>query len=197
MAFKVNEIFYSLQGEGHFTGTPAVFLRLSGCNLACPFCDTTHQTFSEMTEEAILSEISRYPSRHLVVTGGEPAMQLTAEFVELLHQHGYFVQVETNGTLPLPENVDWVTCSPKAGELKVNPMEIKLLFMGDATDAARIERYASIPARYHYLQPCDHTLTDPTAKERNAATLASCIDFIKSHPLWRLSLQTHKLIDIR
>ena len=78
---KVNEFFVSLQGEGHFTGTPSFFLRLSGCNLQCPFCDTSHQTFMELSEDTIVEEASREKPRHIVITGGEPALQLTGSLV--------------------------------------------------------------------------------------------------------------------
>ena len=112
---KVNEIFYSLQGEGYFTGTPAVFLRFSGCNLACPFCDTEHNDGEEMTYEDIISKVTAFASRHIVITGGEPSLQLDELLVDMLHETGFFIQVETNGTNLLPENVDWITCSPKQG----------------------------------------------------------------------------------
>lgn len=197
---RVNEIFYSLQGEGRFTGTPAVFLRLSGCNLSCPFCDTSHGSATEMTLGEILAELSRYPARHLVITGGEPAMQLTAEIVGRLRRQGYFIQVETNGTLPLPAGIDWVTCSPKTDRIDCGHVdEIKLLFMGDGADARRIARFDNLDIESRCLQPCDHTLTtsDPDSVERrNLDTLAACVAYIKLHPRWRLSLQTHKLINI-
>ena len=90
---KVNETFLSLQGEGYFTGTPAFFLRLSGCNLQCPFCDTQHQTFKEMSEEEIVQEASLHKPRHIVITGGEPALQLTQSLVDKLHEAGFFIQV--------------------------------------------------------------------------------------------------------
>jgi organic radical activating enzyme len=205
---KINEIFYSLQGEGYHVGTPAVFVRFAGCNLACPFCDTAHEGFTELTEQQILTEITQYPAHHVVLTGGEPTRQITSEFVNLLHEAGYYVQVETNGTLPVPQEVDWVTCSPKSVSpefaeviVKLNPhiSEIKLLFMGDETDA-RIPNYAALPVKVHSLQPCDHTLACSDAQEvneLNAATLEACIDYIKANPIWRLSLQTHKLINIK
>lgn len=197
---RVNEIFYSLQGEGRFTGTPAVFLRLSGCNLSCPFCDTSHGRATEMTLGEILAELSRYPARHLVITGGEPAMQLTAEVVGRLRRRGYFIQVETNGTLPLPAGIDWVTCSPKTDRVDCGHVdEIKLLFMGDGTDARRIARFDNLDIEYRCLQPCDHTLSTPDpggVERRNLDTLAACVAYIKLHPRWRLSLQTHKLINI-
>ena len=87
---KVNELFYSLQGEGFHTGTPAVFLRLSGCNLRCGFCDTDHFAGSEMAEGEILERVLRFPSRHIVITGGEPSLQLTDSLVEILHNAGFF-----------------------------------------------------------------------------------------------------------
>ena len=111
---RVNEIFYSLQGEGYYSGTPAVFVRLSGCNLRCPFCDTRHESGREMSEKEIVEAVGQYPARHVVVTGGEPALQLTESLVDALHAVGRYVAVETNGTHPLPDNVDWVTLSPKS-----------------------------------------------------------------------------------
>ena len=110
---KINEIFYSLQGEGFWTGTPAVFVRLSGCNLHCSFCDTLHESGQPMSEEAIVETVTQWPARHVVITGGEPSLFLTPTLVERLHAAGKFVAVETNGTHPLPDNVDWITLSPK------------------------------------------------------------------------------------
>jgi len=190
-----------LQGEGRFTGTPAFFLRLSGCNLQCPFCDTLHQTFKEMSEEEIVKEACCHEPRHIVITGGEPALQLTQSLVDKLHEAGFFIQVETNGTLPLPEGIDWVTCSPKDPlhpSLKGRgyPHELKVLFMGDGTDPESVLK--SLPQRGSrrglvlYLQPLD------TGDEiRNRIILRSCIDYILKHPKWSLSLQTHKLLGIK
>ena len=113
--YKVNEIFYSLQGEGYFTGTAAVFLRFSGCNRRCDFCDTQHFTFTEMSADEIAGAAGAFPARHIVVTGGEPALQLDDILIRRLKALGFFIQVETNGTLPVPTGVDWVTCSPKEG----------------------------------------------------------------------------------
>jgi organic radical activating enzyme len=110
---KVNEIFYSLQGEGCHSGTPAVFVRLSGCNLRCPFCDTRHEHGTEMSVAEVVEAVRQYPAHLVVVTGGEPALQLTPSLVDALHAAGRRVAVETNGTRPLPANVDWVTLSPK------------------------------------------------------------------------------------
>ena len=90
---RINEIFYSLQGEGHFTGTPAIFIRFSGCNLKCSFCDTDHSHYTEMTEEEIVGEACKYPARHVVITGGEPLLQITASLTDKLHGAGFFIQM--------------------------------------------------------------------------------------------------------
>ena len=198
---KINETFVSLQGEGHFTGTPAFFLRLSGCNLQCPFCDTQHQTFIEMSEDEIVQEASREKPRHIVITGGEPALQLTQSLVDKLHEAGFFIQVETNGTLPLPQGIDWVTCSPKSltpalskGEGVQTVDELKVLFMGDGTDPE--EMVSPILGEGTgvrlFLQPLD------TGDEmRNRIILRDTIAYILQHPKWSLSLQTHKMLGIK
>lgn len=188
---RVNEIFYSLQGEGHFTGTPAVFVRLSGCNLRCPFCDTDHHASVGMTYSQVVGRVAAFPSRHVVVTGGEPSMQLTDAFIDALHAAGCFVQVETNGTLPLPPSVDWVTCSPKDAPVVLDRIdELKVVYSEQPMDG-----YAplmAIAAEWR-LQPCD-VPGDPAASERN---LRAAIAYTLANPRWRLSLQTHKLISIR
>ena len=200
---KVNETFLSLQGEGYFTGTPAFFLRLSGCNLQCPFCDTHHQSFTEMSEEEIVQEASSHKPRHIVITGGEPALQLTQSLVNKLHAAGFFVQVETNGTQPLPDGIDWVTCSPKTAPLQSSPRsvrlstvdELKVLFMGNGTDPDGF--VSSFQGRGRgklrlYLQPLD------TGDEmRNRIILRDTIAYIMQHPEWSLSLQTHKMLGIK
>jgi organic radical activating enzyme len=185
---KVNEIFYSLQGEGKYTGTAAVFLRLSGCNMKCWFCDTKgHEQGTEMTEEEIAEKVSRYPARHIVITGGEPTMQLNARLTSLLHQKGFFIQIETNGALPLKDGteVDWVTCSPKGNGIKIQRIdELKLLFLPDF-----IEKYKDVQAREYSLQMLDEGTSCLPSR--------AIIDFILANPKWRLSLQTHKLINIQ
>ena len=111
--YRVNEIFYSLQGEGANTGTPAVFVRFAGCNLRCPFCDTEFDSYTEMTAAEIADEIGRFPADFVVLTGGEPSLQVDDALVETLHARDLVIAVETNGTRPLPADIDWVTCSPK------------------------------------------------------------------------------------
>ncbi len=180
---RVNEIFYSLQGEGCFTGTPTVFVRFSGCNLHCSFCDTEHQSGVLMTDEEIVESIRTYPARHVVFTGGEPGLQLTEELVKKVKAtEGYYVQVETNGTQPLPAGIDWVTCSPKAGgEVVISRIhELKVVYT-----AQDMRLYNELKADVYCLQPCSCQNTDEV------------IDYILRHPRWRLSLQVHKMLDIR
>lgn len=192
---KVNEIFYSLQGEGYHSGTPAVFVRFSGCNLRCPFCDTQHEEGVEMSETEIVEAVGAYPASLVVVTGGEPAMQLTEGLVDALHAAGKYVSVETNGTLPLPKNVDWITLSPK--DIWVGPQaapvlshadELKLLFDGRHEPS----QYSHIAVVHRFLQPCDMG-----NDARNAEIMQATVDYIKKNPAWRLSLQIHKILKIR
>lgn len=179
---KINEIFYSLQGEGVFTGTPAVFVRLSGCNRACEFCDTDFARFTEMSTEQVLAEVGKYPARHVVITGGEPALQIDEAFVAALKARGLYVQIETNGSLPVPDNIDWVTCSPKARPWHIGRVdELKVVYQGQDVE----EIAGHFAPKVMCLQPCSGLNTKET------------IAYILAHPWWRLSLQTHKLIDIR
>lgn len=179
---KINEIFYSLQGEGFHTGTPAVFIRFSGCNLHCSFCDTQHDEGVLMSDDDILEEVKCYPASMVILTGGEPGLWIDESLVEKLHQLGKFVCVETNGTRELPANVDWVTCSPKqGGKLNLLHMdEVKVVFLGQDVSV-----YEHFPATYFFLQPC------------SGGNIPETVEYVKQHPIWRLSLQTHKLIDIR
>ena len=191
----INEIFYSLQGEGFFTGTPSLFIRFSGCNLKCNFCDTTHQTGTAMSEEQIAEKAAQCPAKHVVITGGEPSLQLTERLVELLHNAGKFVAVETNGTHPLPPNVDWITLSPKSPYVHTAKAEVvlkrcnelKVVFTGTP-----LPDFSSIKADHHFLQPCE-----TTDLAENKRILQSTIAYCLNKPTWRLSLQTHKLIGVR
>ena len=192
---KINEIFYSLQGEGYHSGMPAAFIRFSGCNLHCPFCDTQHESGVEMTEEEIVTEVKRYPAQLVVVTGGEPALQLTESLVDALHGIGKTVAIETNGTLALPDNVDWITLSPKdtwLGDEAVPVLgkadELKVVFDGEQAPLA----YSNISVAHRFLQPCD---TGDAV--RNAAIVQATVEYIKENPEWRLSLQIHKTLNIR
>lgn len=198
MSYRINEIFYSLQGEGHNTGRAAVFVRFAGCNLRCPFCDTLFDEYQEMTAEEIVEAIAPYPARFVVLTGGEPTLQVDEAFVDFLHRHGYEVAMESNGILPAPKNLDWLTVSPKilGGEKREArsgrmPDEIKIVFDEDTPAKLSSSHFPLSTLHYLYLQPCD--TGDP---ERNKVITDLCIAYIKQHPQWRLSLQTHKLTGI-
>lgn len=180
--YSINEIFYSLQGEGHFTGTPAVFLRFAGCNRKCSFCDTDHFNGTPTTAQEIVDTCASFPGRHLVITGGEPTLQLDSHLLKMLKDKGFYIQIETNGSLPVPPEVDWVTCSPKDAPWRIDRVdELKIVYQGQNVEAIA-DNFAP---RLFYLQPCSGLNT------------AETIDYILKHPRWRLSLQTHKLIDIR
>lgn len=113
MSLTVNEIFYSLQGEGGRTGEASIFIRLSKCNLACSFCDTDFEFGNRMTLDEILAEISQYPCQWIIWTGGEPTLQLKDETVAFFTEKGYKQAIETNGTRRVPAGIDYITCSPK------------------------------------------------------------------------------------
>lgn len=179
---KINEIFYSLQGEGFYTGTAAVFIRFSGCNLKCDFCDTEHESGTLMNDDEIIEKICQYPTNTVILTGGEPSLWIDPPFIEKLHQAGKYICIETNGTRTLPAGIDWITCSPKAtGKVILEKMdELKLVYTGqDMTP------FLSFDAKHYYLQPCSGLNTKEV------------VEYILNHPQWRLSLQTHKLINIQ
>lgn len=178
---KINEIFYSLQGEGFHTGTPALFIRFSGCNLKCDFCDTHHEEGQWMSTEDIVSKAARCPAQMVILTGGEPSLFVDEELINRLHDIGKYVCIETNGTHPVPNSIDWITCSPKGEPIKLMRIdEIKVVFTGNID----VEQYAAIPAKIHFLQPCSCQNTHEV------------VNYILTHPHWRLSLQTHKWIGI-
>lgn len=194
---RINEIFYSLQGEGYWTGTPAVFIRFSGCNLNCDFCDTEHDSGQQLTIDNIISEVSKYPTRHIIFTGGEPTLQLTRELIDRLHALGKYLHMETNGSLPLADGIDkeldWITVSPKDAPIKIQRVdELKVLYHGAGQDMARFDLIPTTGSDCRYLQPCD--VKD---SEINDRIMTDTIEYIKRHPQWRLSLQTHKLLGIR
>ncbi|MDR0961291.1 MAG: 7-carboxy-7-deazaguanine synthase QueE [Mediterranea sp.] len=178
---KINEIFYSLQGEGYHTGTPAVFIRFAGCNLQCSFCDTAHYEGMWMTDEEILQTVEQYPTRTVVLTGGEPSLQIDEALISLLHGGNRYICIETNGTRPLPAGIDWVTCSPKeeAPVVLRRIDEIKVVYQ-----AQDLTPYEQLPATHYFLQPCSCRNTDEV------------VNYALQHPQWRVSLQTHKLINI-
>ncbi len=194
--YRVNEIFYSLQGEGRNTGVASVFVRLSGCNLACEFCDTQHQQGTLLTAGEIARQVDQWPQAPLIVlTGGEPTLQADAELTAALHATGKRIAIETNGTHPLPPGIDWVTLSPKTGFAggETHPVtvgrcdELKVVYLGQDLAA-----YDHIEAQYRYLQPC--FVPDPGQNQRN---IAATVQAVLNNPQWQLSLQTHRLLGIQ
>lgn len=143
-----------------------------------------------MTDQQIIEAIGAYPARRVILTGGEPTLQLTARFIGLLHDRGYKVHVESNGTRRLPAAVDWLVVSPKEGSRVVaeDIDELKVIYHGQDDDP---ERWDALTARERYIQPCD--LKDA---DTNRRIIAQAVRYVKGHPHWRLSLQTHKFIDI-
>ena len=195
--YKVNEIFHSLQGEGYNTGTASVFIRLSGCNLHCAFCDTRHEQGTMMSLPEIVEQVMQYPGAPLIVlTGGEPSLWIDEDFVMRLKQMtGKRIAIETNGTRPLPHGIDWVTLSPKtglgdSGDLPVvltRCDELKVVYLGQD-----LAQYDNIQAKRRYLQP--GWVSNESDRKRNMqATVQAVLD----HPEWRLSLQTHRILGIQ
>lgn len=196
---KINEIFYSLQGEGAHSGVPSVFVRFSGCNLRCPFCDTRHEEGELMTDEAIIEEVNRYPARWIVLTGGEPSLHVDEGFLQNLKEKtGKMLAIETNGTRPLPEEIDWVTLSPKTGisgggadDVVIERAdEIKVVDVGQP-----LEPYFNLPCRHAetrmYLQPCHVADAVECLKKRQRT-----VGRILADPRWTLSVQLHRYLDI-
>lgn len=210
MTYSIKEIFYTLQGEGAHAGRPAVFCRFSGCNLwsgresdrgaaVCTFCDTDFVgTDGERGGKfaqagALAAEIdglwpASYPnSKYVVFTGGEPLLQLDTALIEAMHAVGFQVAIETNGTLPVPAGVDWVCVSPKMGAPLVveKGNEIKVVIPQAKQDLAA---YARLDFEHFFVQPMDGPLADHNTR--------FAIETCKRNPQWKLSLQTHKLLQI-
>lgn len=209
MAYSIKEIFYTLQGEGLRRGRPAVFCRFSGCNLwsgreqdrasaICNFCDTdfvgTNGVLGGKYSAPQLVETidqlwpSSYPEhKYVVFTGGEPLLQLDEALIRLMHGVGFEVAVETNGTLPAPDGIDWVCVSPKMGSvLRLQAgSELKVVIPQAAQD---LSKYEVLAFTHFFVQPMDGSQLEQNTK--------LAIDFCKQHPKWKLSLQTHKLLQI-
>ncbi len=210
MSYQIKEIFYTLQGEGANAGRPAVFCRFAGCNLwsgreqdrataVCRFCDTdfvgTDGTLGGRfaSAEALVDQIeAQWPShrghRFVVLTGGEPLLQLDDALIAALHARHFQIAVETNGSLIAPAGIDWLCVSPKAGApwLQREGQELKLVWPQAGFDLAELEAAAFT---YRYLQPMDNA--------QRAGHTETCIALCMQRPAWRLSLQTHKITGIR
>jgi 7-carboxy-7-deazaguanine synthase len=207
----INEIFYSIQGEGDFAGQPMVFIRLAGCNLRCDWCDQPDtisndyvdqagmqwlMKYTKLDEEAILDQVSNYPTRYVCITGGEPLTHKLSELIRLLHEAKKLVHMESNGTLnpkwlPL---VDHLVVSPKAGH-KTHPMlpegivkELKFIVDAEFTISTADEYHRKLPHASLYLQPANR-------KDRiNIVALQRTMALVLENPRYRLSPQIHKLI---
>jgi len=211
MSYQVKEIFYTLQGEGANAGRPAVFCRFAGCNLwsgreqdrataVCNFCDTdfvgTDGTLGGKFADAnALADIiaAQWPSadpacRFVVMTGGEPLLQVDSALIDALHTRSFEIAVETNGTLAAPAGIDWICVSPKAGApwVQREGHELKVVWPQTTFGFAELE---AAKFTHRYLQPMDNVL--------KAANTADCIALCLQRPAWRLSLQTHKMTGVR
>lgn len=211
MTYAAKEIFYTLQGEGAQTGRAAVFCRFAGCNLwsgreedrasaICKFCDTDFADtngpgggkFASAEELATAIE-EKWPRssadgrRFVVCTGGEPLLQLDARLIDELHRRAFEIAVESNGTIAAPDGIDWLCISPKAGSKLVQKAgdELKLVY---PQAGAEPELFEELPFRHFFLQPMD----GPDREANTALALRYCLE----HPVWRLSLQTHKILGI-
>lgn len=193
MKLNVNEIFYSLQGEGGRSGEASIFIRLTKCNLACTFCDTDFAQGEDMTVEEILAEIDQYPCKWIIWTGGEPTIQLNDDILREFQKVGYKQAIETNGTRPVPSLINYITCSPKQNYEKIKKLipfvnEIRIpVAKGD-----EIPDISVFPkANKYFLSPI---FDGSTIIKEN---VDYCVDMIKKNTDWQLSLQVHKLIDIQ
>ena len=206
--YKVNEIFYTLQGEGAHSGIPAVFVRFSGCNLRCPWCDTEFASHTDMTAEEIVTEVLELYAipnerrKMVVLTGGEPSLQVDKPLIDALHSAGFYICIETNGTRPLPAGIDWVTCSPKAGtKIALHHVnEVKVVFTGDYDPEIwrtqlEAEHWLLQPLRFTGEWLIEHAI-DEWEDDRND-NLDDTVRYILSHPFWRLSVQLHKIVGLR
>ncbi len=209
MSYSVKELFYTLQGEGAQTGRPAVFLRFSGCNLwtglerdragaVCNFCDTDFVGVNgpdggkfkdaKTLAGAVAAAWSHTGGEpYVVCTGGEPLLQLDPPLIDALHEAGFKIAVETNGTIKAPAGIDWICVSPKADAPVVQRAgnELKLVYR---QEKALPDDFAALEFDFFYLQPMD----GPSRKAHTAAAIEYC----KANPQWRLSLQTHKVLGI-
>lgn len=198
---RITEIFHSIQGEGYHAGTPAIFIRGTGCNLACDFCDTDFSPREKLTPPEILERIADYPCRFVVLTGGEPTLQAGFRaLVDLLHARGYYVTMETNGSSEDTLGVDWVTVSPKLsqkGEWKLKRAhELKLVYEGQD-----LSFYEDSAFEHYFLQPKEIRTGrwggGERDVERSRFERERTVAAVLARPHWKLSIQLHKELGLR
>jgi len=193
MNLKVKDIFYSLQGEGGRQGEASIFIRLSGCNLNCDFCDTDFEGGEKLSLGQILLIIRQFPCRWIVWTGGEPTLQLTDKCLQFFKIAGYLQAIESNGHNRLSKLLDYTVVSPKGSAdyaAEINPKVSEIRLPVRANDS--IPPIESLPeAAFYFLSP---VFTENP--EETKANIAYCVEQVKLHPEWRLSLQVHKWIGI-
>lgn len=199
MLYSLNEIFFSIQGEGRNTGMPAWFIRFAECNLECPWCDTDYSIKLNMDELDIVEHISSVNEcKNVILTGGEPSLQNLKPLLLRLKVGNYYVAIETNGTKPLLQYrieglLDWVTVSPKQLPIEVNCLidEIKVVWPSAIMEKPGIFTYLEeIPAKYYYIQPLDDK------SKGLGRSLNEAVEIVKTHPKWRLSVQLHKILEL-
>jgi organic radical activating enzyme len=200
---RITEIFHSIQGEGFHAGTSAVFIRGTGCNLACDFCDTDFSPREKLTPEAILERISLFPCRFVVLTGGEPTIQARGfrALVDLLHARGYYVTLETNGSSADTLGADWVTVSPKLSQrgtwVLKRAQELKLVY--ESQDLEFYERDSHF--QHYFLQPKEIRTAPWGGGERDLsgtrAEWEKTARAVLGNPRWKLSIQLHKELGLR
>tara|TARA_B100000959_G_C14988101_1_gene626513 strand:+ start:967 stop:1659 length:693 start_codon:yes stop_codon:yes gene_type:complete len=195
--YPIVEIFYSIQGEGHFTGVPSIFIRFGGCNLACSWCDTEFDVWEEYNLGEIIQIIDKWPCNRIVLTGGEPALQDISTLSDVIRPMGYELAIETNGTILLPEDkLDWICVSPKDQlypKVKLRQRtgdELKVVWVGQD-----LSLYDELKEgfNFHYLQPCYEEDRDV---EWNGNNFHQTYKIVKESPDWALSLQTHKWLGV-
>lgn len=201
MFYPISEIFYSIQGEGFHAGTPVVFIRLSGCNLNCPWCDTKHTEYDLLSVDAIMGRISKWPDAPIVITGGEPTIHDLTELLAALQKDERYVAMETNGINAEiisdwwgMQLLDWITFSPKTFPISQNQKdlitcadEIKVVLAEDNDPALYLkwlDEQGELEEGRLFIQPCSENFQP-------------AVDYVLAHPEWRLSIQIQKVIGVR
>ena len=196
-SYPIVEIFNSVQGEGYHTGTPSIFIRFGGCNLQCSWCDTDFSKWDKMSVSEIMAVLSKWDTKRVIFTGGEPAMQKLRPLSDELHSKGYNIAIETNGTIELEDGlVDWICVSPKDmlyPEFSIKQRkgnELKVVYTGQD-----LGMYDNLKDGFEnlFLQPCYDEAKDPGT---NGKTFHSTFDMVMQNPGWNLSLQTHKWMGV-